>query len=197
MGYLGNVFVAIDQLGNAIAGGNPDNTISSRIGYYCNHADINKWYWTVLNKIIDFTFYPIDGWNHCHEAYHNDAGELFDTKTSNIAIAITAIIVIPLCLGIAILLWIAYAIGIVKPKTINRKRKLKERLVLINAKLNGVNIELVEHSIPIDSETKSLAFKMSKLTRNALKKINILFVFPPHRKKTTLHQRRMKCKCLV
>ena len=34
MNYLVNFFVSIDQFGNVLAGGNPDNTISSRVGYY-------------------------------------------------------------------------------------------------------------------------------------------------------------------
>jgi hypothetical protein len=187
MGYLGNVFVAIDQLGNALAGGNPDNTISARIGYYCNHSDLNKWYWKFLNKIIDFTFYPIDGKNHCHEAYHNDAGELFDNKTSNIAIAITAILVVPLCFLMAIILWILLFFGFVKPKSIDRKKKLKERLVLANAKLKGINIELNEHSIPIDCETRCLAFQVRQLTNVILKKINPNFTSHLYKKSKYLH----------
>lgn len=35
--YFSNFFVAIDQLGNTVAGGNPDNTISARVGYYNEH----------------------------------------------------------------------------------------------------------------------------------------------------------------
>ena len=34
--YIGNAFVSIDQFGKSLAGGNPDNTISARVGYY-NH----------------------------------------------------------------------------------------------------------------------------------------------------------------
>jgi len=32
MPYAFNILIAIDQLGNAIADGNPDNTISARVG---------------------------------------------------------------------------------------------------------------------------------------------------------------------
>lgn len=32
--YVWNLLIALDQLGNAIFGGNPDSTISGRIGRY-------------------------------------------------------------------------------------------------------------------------------------------------------------------
>lgn len=76
--YLGNLFVSFDQLGNAFAGGNADNTISARVGFFANHGDKGyRWYWRMLERIINFTFWPIDGEGHCHIAYHNDADENF------------------------------------------------------------------------------------------------------------------------
>ena len=79
--YLKNIFVSVDQFGNVLAGGNPDNTISARIGYYTPHDSTDKktrWYWLIFRDIVNFTFRPIDGKEHCHEAYHNDAGESYD-----------------------------------------------------------------------------------------------------------------------
>lgn len=37
--YVWNIFLAIDQLGNAMAGGNPDETISSRLGRWAYRHD--------------------------------------------------------------------------------------------------------------------------------------------------------------
>ena len=46
------VLVAIDQLGNAIAGGNPDSTISARVGFFSEMAKRGKSYWKGLESII-------------------------------------------------------------------------------------------------------------------------------------------------
>ena len=147
MKYLSNFFVSIDQFGNVIAGGNPDNTISSRVGYYTE-----KYYepheipfkWKFFRNIINFTFKPIDGDNHCKEAYYNDAGEEFDKGTSDITIAILAIIIVPSCVLIGLLLYTLYIFGIVSPKKINRTRNIKLRLGIAGAKLKGVYSELNE-----------------------------------------------------
>ena len=36
MSYSRNLFIAIDQLGNALGAGNPDVTVSARTGYFAN-----------------------------------------------------------------------------------------------------------------------------------------------------------------
>lgn len=59
------VLIAIDQLGNTLAGGHPDSTISARIGYFSENVCSVKVYWKNLERIIDFTFFPIDGPKHC------------------------------------------------------------------------------------------------------------------------------------
>ena len=58
--YAKNVLIAVDQLANTLAGGDPDETISSRCG---------KWHpW--LAKIIDFLFGP----KHCQDSIEKDEG---------------------------------------------------------------------------------------------------------------------------
>ncbi len=158
MRYLGNLFVSIDQLGNVLAGGNPDNTISSRVGYYTRHFESERipWQWRFFEKIIDFTFYPIDGKNHCHEAFHNDAGEIFDKETSDIMVAVLAIIIIPSCAVIALLLYILYLFRIVSPRNIDRNKNIKKRLRIAEAKLNGTLHELNEHPVDVDEELKTI-----------------------------------------
>ncbi len=171
MRYLVNFFVAIDQLGNVLAGGNPDNTISSRVGYYNSHlypkgeAPLQ---WRVFEKIINFTFWPIDGDDHCHEAFHNDAGEEFDENANNIIIAIlAALMIIPSCIFIAILLYSLYALRIVSPKFIDRNHNIRKRLKVARAKLDGTLHELNEHKVEVDDQLK----KASELTIDAAKEV--------------------------
>jgi len=76
MSWIKGVLIAIDQLGNAIAGGNPDATISARTGYFANAAKSDfRYYWVTMEYIIDFSFYPIDGPNHCYESYLDEKDE--------------------------------------------------------------------------------------------------------------------------
>lgn len=155
MSYLGNFFVSIDQLGNVLAGGNPDNTISSRVGYYTEEyypSGKVPLKWRIFKDIINFTFYPVDGKNHCKEAYYNDAGEEFDKGTSDIAVAILAILIIISCIFIATLLYLLFALGIVSPRRINRSKNIKQRLRVAEAKLKGVHSELNQYKVKVDEE---------------------------------------------
>ena len=108
MSYLKNVLVAIDQLGNAICGGNPDVTISARTGYFANIGSTRlKVWWKLMEKIINFAFHPLDGPNHCLNAYHSD-NESGQKEGSDLARALMGILIIFFCLFIAILsrLWV-------------------------------------------------------------------------------------------
>lgn len=176
MGYLINFFVSIDQLGNVIAGGNPDNTISSRVGFYNRHntnGEKAPWQWRLFEKIIDFSFWPIDGKNHCHEAFHNDAGEDFDKNTKNIIVAIlAAVIIIPSCLLITILLYLLYTLGIVSPKDIDRNKNIKMRLKAAKAKLDGTLHELNEHQVIVDDHLKQASLETINSSKAVSEKIN-------------------------
>ena len=69
-GWLYSVLIAIDQLGNALAGGYADSTISARVGYNARHAAPERQnYWRLLEGIINYTFLPLDGPDHCYQAY--------------------------------------------------------------------------------------------------------------------------------
>lgn len=175
MSFLVNFFVSIDQLGNVLAGGNPDNTISSRVGFYNKHNNFGKkapLQWRIFEKIINFTFYPIDGDDHCHEAFHNDAGEEFDDHTNNIIVAILAtIIIIPSCVLIALVLYLLYLFGIVSPKHIDRNKNIKKRLKLAQAKLEGTLHELNEHKVEVDNELKEEALTTIEIAKNVCEKI--------------------------
>jgi hypothetical protein len=145
MGYFGNVLISLDQLGNTFAGGNPDNTISARIGYHTSHKKKPSRkisYWNFFRLIVDFTFYPVDGEGHCHHAYHNDSGEDYNTTSKDLAIVCLSIFIIPLSILISIILYILYAIGKVSPKKIDHVEKRLENMIGVSNKLTGI-----EHAI--------------------------------------------------
>ena len=112
MGFLGNFFVAIDQLGNVLAGGNPDNTISARVGILPIRDKKNtSGYWKILQKIINTTFWPLDGSDHCLQAYYNDAGEEFQPGGYAWIHFILNILIIISCIPLFILFYLLYTVG--------------------------------------------------------------------------------------
>jgi hypothetical protein len=154
--YISHLFISVDQFGNALAGGNPDNTISARVGYYNHHYyKTNKvpWYWSLFERIIDTAFYPVDGPAHCHEAYHNDAGEVFDHRVTNVMIALAAtLVIIPSCVLIALLFYLLSALHIVKRRTIERDVNLEKRLKSTIIVLQSAFQEIQEHGLDFDLE---------------------------------------------
>lgn len=112
MPYWLNVLLAIDQLGNAIAAGNPDNTISARVGYFASadHPSKIKSYWKTLEWIIDFTFKPIQGLGHCHSAWLAEADET-DTQGTYIARIVLGVFVAAGCIVISIFIRMAVLIS--------------------------------------------------------------------------------------
>jgi len=107
--YILRVLVSIDQLGNTIAGGNPDITISARTGYFANvkKTRLRIW-WQCMEKIIDFAFEPIDGPRHCYKAYKNDEEDGKHREGSDIARALLGLLVTVFCFPIAIItrIWV-------------------------------------------------------------------------------------------
>lgn len=169
--YMSHLFLSVDQFGNALAGGNSDNTISARVGYYNHHAYNSSevpWYWKTLETIIDFTFKPVDGPGHCHEAYHNDAGEIFGGRVTNILIAIAAIIIISSCIVIGAILYFLLALDVLEQRTINRNENLKKRLDYCNFQLKSAREELEEHNID-DHNISEVEKSLSELLMKAKK----------------------------
>ena len=71
--WLLNILISIDQLGNAIAGGDPDETISSRIGKLkVKHGGKIPWSRPV-SRVIDWGLDKIDP-NHSIDAIEADEG---------------------------------------------------------------------------------------------------------------------------
>ena len=117
MSYLGKILIAIDQLGNSIANGNPDCTISGRTGYYANHAiQQTAWYWEMLQSIINFTFYPLDGPDHCHYAYHKEENEDYQPAKGIVIMFILSLITIVSCIILIPFLYMLLGVGLLTPK---------------------------------------------------------------------------------
>lgn len=64
--YGGNVFIAYDQLGNAVMGGDPDETISSRVGKAARKGNL-------FAKFFSWYLSTPDP-NHCEKAIESDEG---------------------------------------------------------------------------------------------------------------------------
>ena len=115
MNWATGVLIGVDQLGNSIAGGNPDSTISARVGYFANKETCSfkerciKYYWIVLEWVINLAFLPVDGPDHCLQAYKNDSEEKF-IRGSDLARVILSIFIFILCPIIFIVLHLAILI---------------------------------------------------------------------------------------
>ena len=64
--YIWNILIAIDQFFNALFGGDPDETISSRAGKVQHEAKWAKWLCWFLNKLDT---------NHCKDSIEEDEGK--------------------------------------------------------------------------------------------------------------------------
>jgi hypothetical protein len=72
--WLLNILISVDQLGNTILGGDPDETISSRLGKLkVRHGGNIPWYRPV-SKIVAWGLDKIDP-NHSIDAIEYDEGE--------------------------------------------------------------------------------------------------------------------------
>jgi hypothetical protein len=66
--YFLNILLAVDQLGNAILAGDPDETISSRIGKAKLRDDLS-----LVGKVVDMVLEALDE-NHSIDAIEPDEG---------------------------------------------------------------------------------------------------------------------------
>ncbi len=145
MAYFRPLFIGVDQLLNAIAGGNPDNTISSRIGYYAKYAEGSQQkVWQALEWITDKTFWPLEGPGHSYLAYRADAGEDFDADKAGVGVIMTFLLSLPFLLLIAVVLWGGWLLGLVKQIEINRAEAIRGRLRKTEKMLISIREELKE-----------------------------------------------------
>jgi hypothetical protein len=67
---LWNVLIGVDQTANAVIGGNPDETISSRVG---KAARTGGWRATIAEAVIDLIFAILAGQRrHCENSIEWD-----------------------------------------------------------------------------------------------------------------------------
>ena len=72
--WILNILISIDQGANSLLGGDPDETISSRLGKMkVKHGGKIPWY-RPLSKVVDFGLDKIDP-NHSIDAIEEDEGE--------------------------------------------------------------------------------------------------------------------------
>lgn len=99
--WVGRIFIAFDQLGNALAGGNPDATISQRLGYL--HEERPMKLTTLLMKLVNWTFKPVDGEGHCKQAYDNSTEE--HLRGNDVALTVMGLILAAVCPILRPLVW--------------------------------------------------------------------------------------------
>ncbi len=100
------ILLNLDRLGNALAGGHYQATVSARVGYFAM-TKANP-YWLVLEKVINETFRPLDGPDHCWKAYQWEAGFKVRKyrRSSDIALTILSVFVLSGCLVLMPLVWL-------------------------------------------------------------------------------------------
>lgn len=112
MSYIKNILVSIDQVGNAIAGGNPDCTVSGRTGYFqYNAVKPYVWYWHLLAFVIDLTFYPFDGHGHCKQAKEKEQINEFNDTGNLLLLFLLSIITLGSCICIMPISWTFFLIN--------------------------------------------------------------------------------------
>lgn len=104
--FIYRILVSLDQLGNTLGGGHEDITISARTGYCA--SILNRKWWKIVEAIINFTFYPIDGKNHCLQAYRADPRQDKYWKGNAFNFVVVAILATIVCIPVSIILWTLY-----------------------------------------------------------------------------------------
>ena len=112
------IFLKMDRTLNYVAGVSISNTISGRVGYYANHANITtRIYWNILQFIIDLTFYPFDNLGHCHQVHHADKSK-GDYKPTELIVFffLLSLFTASSCLIMIIPFYLAWIFGVIKQK---------------------------------------------------------------------------------
>lgn len=98
--WLRNLLLSIDQFMNALIGGNPDLSISARVGYHQTHSE-SLW-WDILGGVIDSTFYPIDGPDHCIKAFNADSEDYRSQSINPVAMVSLGVVITVSCILLAL-----------------------------------------------------------------------------------------------
>lgn len=109
--WLHEVLLAKDRLGNAMAGGWSENTVSGRVGYFAVTTDMHSSqgkFWRYLAHTVDWAFEPIDGPVHCFQAYRGEQDRMlkknrYESGSDAARVALT-LLALPVCLVLGSLL---------------------------------------------------------------------------------------------
>ena len=113
--YLKRVLISIDQLGNALCDGDPDTTISARLHWLSEIQNRDEWgakYFTILRRIVDYSFYPFDGEGHCYQAYYSQPHKTL--RGSKVALSVLGFFIGISCVLIIPVGWIYNLIKVIK-----------------------------------------------------------------------------------
>lgn len=89
--YILEVLIAFDQLGNALAGGHADQTVSGRVGWHANYGNhIIRWLFP--QAVINWGFSPVHGDNHCLDSIEFDRNISDHTTFGLIAVTFLAVV---------------------------------------------------------------------------------------------------------
>ena len=103
MSYIRNLLVAGDQFINTLCGGDPDATISGRVGHFAIRAEGSQAvFWRCLAFCIDWALLPVDGPRHCWRVSLVEGGRY--RPGSDLARAVLALLSLPACalIGLAL-----------------------------------------------------------------------------------------------
>lgn len=104
------ILIGVDRIGNALCAGYYRFTVSGRIGYFVTNR--SNTYWRFLQWVVDSTFYPIDGKNHCVNAYKWEMSFMKKNRMkryrrgNDIALFALSIIVVAACFILAPIIWL-------------------------------------------------------------------------------------------
>ena len=97
---------------------------------YIGHTRIAKIILKLLvcQSIINFTFYPLDGPDHCHYAYHNEENEDYNPAKGIVVMFILSLITIVSCIILIPFLYLLLGVGLVTPKMerLYQEQKIKK-----------------------------------------------------------------------
>ena len=103
--YVINLMIAVDVLGNVLAGGSRWHTMSARTGYYAfvhgRSRGARRAFWNWLANVIDWSFKPLQGRNHCLKAWREEARVAPDIgriqRSSEVGTVLVAVPIIFFC----------------------------------------------------------------------------------------------------
>lgn len=96
------ILLQIDRIGNALCGGDHRATVSGRVGYFAQTK--NNTYWLALEWLINKTFEPIDGPDHCAAAMRWERFNGY-RRGNDVALVLLSVVVFVACAIIAPILY--------------------------------------------------------------------------------------------